>query len=118
MKTKFVRTLPFETQSAIRRKLQLLNLSDDTIQDAMDSRLCDLEDAIDTTGLVVVDKLEKETYVLIRCQGSTISGKVLTARWWGENDGWYIELIDGYGLYRYWKQGSDGGELVEPKVSL
>jgi hypothetical protein len=55
---------------------------------------------------------KKYSQVVINHQGQEIHGKVLSADNWGEQDGWYIELIDSNGMYRYWKQGQDGGDLI------
>jgi len=41
---------------------------------------------------------------------TNVRGVVISADHFGK-DGWYIELTDENGLYRYWKQGSDGGKL-------
>lgn len=49
--------------------------------------------------------------VTIKAQGLTITGKVLSADWWGYEDGWYIELQSKKG-YHYWKQNYDGGKLI------
>lgn len=57
--------------------------------------------------------IEKDSKVAIMFNGNKIEGKVLTANNWGPEDGWYIEMIDTFGNYRYWKQGPDGGEVIE-----
>lgn len=56
--------------------------------------------------------LKEGTIIAIKSQGLTVKGKVISAEHWGERDGWYIEMIDTDGNYRYWKQGQDGGELL------
>lgn len=40
-----------------------------------------------------------------------VKGQVITVDWYPES-GWYIELVSDNG-YGYWKQRSDGGEIVE-----
>lgn len=45
-KTTYVRLLPENLQEHILERLQNLNLSEEDIQNAMDSRLCDLEDTL------------------------------------------------------------------------
>jgi hypothetical protein len=59
-------------------------------------------------------KIEKGSIVVIKAQGITVTGKVLTADNWGDRDGWYIEMTEANvpGGYSYWKQGQDGGKLV------
>lgn len=57
--------------------------------------------------------IEKGTEVAIMFNGRKIKGTVISARNWGGNDGWYIELTREDGGYGYWKQGPDGGALVE-----
>lgn len=58
--------------------------------------------------------VEKFDTVVVAAQGIKVTGQVLTAHWWGEKDGWYIEMSPANvpGGYSYWKQGSDGGKLV------
>ena len=51
--------------------------------------------------------------VKITAQGLTVTGEVLTANDYKEDGGWYIELLDAKGKYYYWKQGIDGGTLLE-----
>lgn len=68
--------------------------------------------------------LDRGTKVTIKAHGITVKGEVLTADNWGSDTApnWYIELRDTNNQYRYWKQDSDGGQLVEidgePVVSL
>lgn len=47
MKTRYIAQLPIETQHSIREELQTLGLKNEDIENAMASRLCDLEDTID-----------------------------------------------------------------------
>ncbi|WP_217269600.1 hypothetical protein [Neobacillus endophyticus] len=49
MKTMYIAQLPIEIQKEILKKLNDLGLSKNDIKNAMDSRLCDLEDTIDIT---------------------------------------------------------------------
>ena len=46
-KTMFVAQLPIETQNAIERELRALGLTNEDIENGMNSRLCDLSDTID-----------------------------------------------------------------------
>lgn len=40
-------------------------------------------------------------------------GEIISQDYWGEGrGGWYIEFKDKKGMYRYWKQQYDGGELI------
>ena len=39
-----------------------------------------------------------------------VRGVVITAAWWNP-EGWYIEFRDENNTYRYYKQGSDGGDV-------
>lgn len=55
--------------------------------------------------------VHKGDHITIQAQGTTISGTVLSATFWGGTDGWYIELTPDYGGYSYWKQGFDGGDI-------
>lgn len=59
--------------------------------------------------------IPKGTPVVIKAQGLTVRGEVISAEHYGSGDGWYIELGNANvpGGYSYWKQGQDGGELVE-----
>jgi len=59
--------------------------------------------------------IEKGSIVTIQAQGIQVTGKVLSADNWGGKDGWYIEMTEANvpGGYSYWKQGQDGGTLVE-----
>jgi hypothetical protein len=60
-------------------------------------------------------KVVKGDVVVIKAQGITVKGEVLSADYWGDKDGWYIELTKANvpGGYSYWKQRFDGGKLVE-----
>lgn len=49
----------------------------------------------DTDGQWTVHKGD---HITIQAQGTTISGTVLSATFWGGTDGWYIELTPDYGL--------------------
>jgi len=58
--------------------------------------------------------------ITIAAQGVKVKGTVLSVDHNGPRDGWYIELGDATsggliwgGGYCYWKQGSDGGRVVE-----
>jgi len=55
-------------------------------------------------------KLEVGQEVALQVNRTNVRGKVISASHEGA-DGWYIELRDENGRYRYWKQGSDGGKL-------
>jgi len=55
-------------------------------------------------------KLEAGQTVAIQVNRTNVRGKVISASHYGA-DGWYIELTDENGMYRYWKQGQDGGKL-------
>ena len=47
----------------------------------------------------------------IKCRGLSVTiDEVLDAHHY-ENEGWFIEMIDTDGKYRYWKQYMDGGEI-------
>jgi hypothetical protein len=63
-------------------------------------------------------KIKKGDEVKIKCQGLQVKGEVISADNWGVDGGWYIEMLDSNGQYRYWKQGEDGGELLEHAVSV
>jgi hypothetical protein len=60
-------------------------------------------------------KITKGDTVVIQAQGIKVKGEVLSADNWGGKDGWYIELTKANvpGGYSYWKQGQDGGKLIE-----
>lgn len=59
-------------------------------------------------------KISKGDVVTIAAQGIKVTGEVLSADYWGEKDGWYIELTKANvpGGYSYWKQRYDGGKIV------
>lgn len=59
-------------------------------------------------------KIKKGDSVTIKVQGIKVTGEVLSADHWGEKDGWYIEMTNANvsGGYSYWKQGQDGGEII------
>ena len=63
---------------------------------------------------MAVPQVNKGDTVVLKAQGLKVSGQVLSADYWGEKDGWYIELTMANvpGSYAYWKQGQDGGELI------
>ena len=55
--------------------------------------------------------LDKGTEVTINAQGINVTGEVISAQHYGD-EGWYIELLDTKGNYRYWKERYDGGHLT------
>jgi hypothetical protein len=59
-------------------------------------------------------KIQKDDVVTIHALSRTVKGRVISAEYYGEQDGWYIELTDANvpGGYSYWKQGMDGGYIV------
>jgi hypothetical protein len=62
--------------------------------------------------------IAKGTEVTIKAKGLVVTGYVISADNWEfepEKENWYIELMDTKGIYRYWKQEFDGGELLEVK---
>lgn len=63
-------------------------------------------------------RIRKGDKVAITIEGLEIVGTVLSQEYNGPEAGWYIELEDEKGRYRYWKQGQDGGDvrLVEDEV--
>ncbi len=65
-----------------------------------------------TNGKVTVNVGDSIT---IEAKGIRVTGKVYSVDFWGGNDGWYIELVNANvpGGYSYWKQGFDGGSIVE-----
>ena len=58
--------------------------------------------------------IEKGDKVTIQVQGIEVTGEVYSANHYGK-DGWYIELTNANvsGGYSYWKQGQDGGDIIE-----
>jgi len=65
-------------------------------------------------GRVPLD-LKPGDIIAIKAKGITVRGTILSACYYGPEDGWYIELINANvpGGYSYWKQGLDGGKIVE-----
>ena len=59
-------------------------------------------------------KVEVGDKVKIKAQGILVTGKVVRVDHW-EGYGWDIELTEANvpGGYSHWKQGTDGGEIVE-----
>lgn len=53
--------------------------------------------------------------VVVEAQGMRVKGRVEVVDYWGEEYGWDLELADANvrGGYSRWKQGTDGGKLVE-----
>jgi hypothetical protein len=53
--------------------------------------------------------------IAIQVQGRLIIGSVESAEDYGNDGGWYIEMTRANvpGGYSYWKQGSDGGKIVQ-----
>lgn len=60
--------------------------------------------------------IKKGDEVVIKFRGHKYKCIVITANYWGPEDGWYIEFTYAdNGEYGYWKQGQDGGQLEEVK---
>lgn len=50
----------------------------------------------------------------IHAQGCTFEvAKIFSQFYYGEEDGVYIEFEDPKGNYHYWKQGCDGGYIID-----
>lgn len=50
----------------------------------------------------------------IHAQGCTFEvAEILSQDDWGDRDGIYIEFRDPKGNYHYWKQGCDGGYVID-----
>lgn len=61
-------------------------------------------------------EINKGDQVTIKAQGITVTGTVCeTPHWFGEEDGWYIEMTKANvpGGYSYYKQRYDGGDVVK-----
>ena len=58
-------------------------------------------------------KISEGDYIKISALGTTLEGTVISASNWGDSDGWYIEFDSTRVGYSYWKQGMDGGKIVE-----
>ena len=56
---------------------------------------------------------ELEPGDIIVCQGikATISS-ITFQEYWGDDEGFYSEFIDTNGIYRNWKQWTDGGYVL------
>jgi hypothetical protein len=64
-----------------------------------------------TDGKVTVNQGDT---IVVEAQGMKVKGRVHSASFWGGKDGWYIEIVDAVPTgYSYWKQGYDGGRIVE-----
>jgi hypothetical protein len=52
--------------------------------------------------------------ITVQAQGIAVTGTVVTADHYGEEDGWYIQMTDANvpGGFSYWKQGFDGGRIT------
>jgi hypothetical protein len=53
-------------------------------------------------------------HITVATHGITVQGTVISAHWFGAEDGWYIEMTAANvpGGYSYWKQRWDGGDVV------
>lgn len=61
-------------------------------------------------------RIERGDQIKIKVSGCVYEGTVLTANDYTEwdNGGWYIEFMSNHGNgYAYWKQGEDGGKIIE-----
>jgi hypothetical protein len=58
--------------------------------------------------------INKGDILTIAAKGILVTGQVYSANYYGESDGWYIELTNANvpGRYSYWKQGFDGGKII------
>lgn len=59
-----------------------------------------------------VGTLKEGDKIRIDCPGQgSVTGRVLSASFYGGRDGWFIEVRGEDGRYHYWKQGPDGGTV-------
>ena len=57
-------------------------------------------------------KINTGDAITIKAQGKKITGKVISAYYYKNDGGWYIELEDASGEYYYYKEQYDGGEII------
>lgn len=60
-------------------------------------------------------EVNKDDKVTIAAQGIKVTGTVTAVEHWGGHDGWDIEMKDANvrGGYSRWKQGTDGGKIIQ-----
>jgi hypothetical protein len=63
---------------------------------------------MNTDGRITINEGD---FVTIKALGTVRTGVVISAHYYGDDDGWYIELKDPTYGYCYYKQGYDGGTV-------